>query len=250
MMKIKNQIANILTKNVFGLMIKQWYNGVIPFYDTKIDVNRDSIELSVVAQLFWKIYESAEVRFIKKYLEKNKTIIELGSSIGAVSSIIGVSKNQETALYCFEANPNLISSIHKNLEINHVSQFFIYNGAIAPKGRDSIYFHIGETNLTSKISLEDEGVNVPAINISDFIDNHNISNCNLVSDIEGAEIFLLSEQPEVFKKSSTIIIELHSCEYNGSQYTVDQLNEKILEIEGISLVDRYGSVFVYSNRIA
>ena len=246
MMEIKNWVASFLTIKTFGLLIKKWFKSVIPFYEAKINVSNEAIDPSVVAQIFWRIYESGEIRFIKKYLERNKPVIELGSSIGAVSSIIGTIKDSGSSLYCFEANPSLITSIHNNLEINRVSGYTVFNGAIAPKGLNVINFHIGKTNLSSKISLDRGGIDVPAININDFIYERKISDYNLVCDIEGAEIFLLFEQREVFEKSSTIIIELHSCEYQNREYSVEQINEEILKIEGISLKDRYGHVFVYS----
>lgn len=215
------------------------------FHSTKIDVNDEHINYSEIAKLFWNIYESAEVRFIKKYLDKNKDIIELGSSLGAVSSVIGLIKNEDKYLYCFEANPNLIKLIEKNLEGNGISNFTIHNNAIGSINSEKIIFEIGSSNLVSKISEDTNGVLVNTIDLSNFVIDKQLKSFNLICDMEGAESYLIFEQSDVLKSCSTLIIELHNTEYNNTRFSYQELNESILELGYFNLIDNYGAVYVY-----
>jgi hypothetical protein len=59
------------------------------------------------AMLFWGIYESAEIRFVQRYLRADFDAIELGSGIGCVSSAIGRKLAKGKKLVCVECDPKL-----------------------------------------------------------------------------------------------------------------------------------------------
>ena len=51
-------------------------------------VTRDGISDRNRAMIFWGFYESAEIRLIEKYFDGKTDVIELGSSMGIVSTHI------------------------------------------------------------------------------------------------------------------------------------------------------------------
>ncbi len=247
-MNLKTIVADILTNSLLGSLIKRYYNNVVPFFEARINVDNKYINNRTVAQIFWKIYESAEVRFIKKYLEKDKDTVELGSSIGGVSSIIGLNKDPEAKLFCFEANSFLVPTIELNLNENGIQNHYVYNNAVGPLESDVIGFQLGVSNLTSKISSAGSSFEVPTLDLRSFIKKNFLHDYNFVCDIEGAEVYIIFEQTEVLNNCSTAIIELHETEYENKKFSIDELNSLILSRCSLYLEDHYGAVYVYKKK--
>jgi FkbM family methyltransferase len=84
------------------------------------------------------IVESAELRFVQKYVPTNSTILELGSSIGVVASFLAAYKNPKRMILV-EAYPDLIPLLKDNLTLNNATNFKILNAAISSTKKD-LYF--------------------------------------------------------------------------------------------------------------
>src|SRR5689334_8344200 len=115
---LKVFVARILASAPVGYMVKIFSAGILQKQNLKITVKSKQITAGVAASIYWGFYESAEIRFIHKYLRHDLPIIELGTSVGIVACI-SRKKNSEQ-LVCVEANPELIAVIEKNFELNQV----------------------------------------------------------------------------------------------------------------------------------
>ena len=115
---LKRLLANVIQSGLIGDAISWFYGDVIPFHGIPIDVSQSGIPAANKAALWWGMYESAEHRFIKAFLLPNLPVIELGSSIGAISSAIAGQLDHGQRLICVEANPFLIPQLRKNLDRN------------------------------------------------------------------------------------------------------------------------------------
>lgn len=58
------------------------------FHSGHIDVRGLDVPARNKAQLFSGIYESAEYRFVRDFISPMLPVIELGSSLGAIASVI------------------------------------------------------------------------------------------------------------------------------------------------------------------
>src|SRR5471030_3191706 len=75
---------NHLTIRIISSLLRQR----IPFHKINIDVSDKVILPITKSLLYYEVYEKNEVTFVKKYLSENDDVIELGSSIGVMGSII------------------------------------------------------------------------------------------------------------------------------------------------------------------
>jgi len=245
---IKKVIVTILTSHIAATLIKSVYGRYIPFFNVNIDVSDKVVSEREITHLFWRIYEKAEVRMIRKYYDGSMPVIELGSSIGVISSILGKMKKPEVPLFCIEANEQLIPTLTNNLLVNQVRNYQILHKAVGPKNATSVYFSFAPSSLNSKISKTSTDFRVDTINLIDFVEDQKLNDFFLICDIEGAEIFFINEQIEFLVHCKTAVIELHNISFEGKYYSRELLNELIQSRSNLRLLEKYRHVYVYQRK--
>ncbi|MBC5833299.1 FkbM family methyltransferase [Flavobacterium sp. F372] len=238
-LKIKLLVAKILVNDFSGKLISILFSNKIPFHNLRIDISNPVIRKRIAASLYFKTYESAEVRFISKYLKDyDGTIVELSASIGVVSSTLAKA-NPKATLYSFEADKRFIPIIENNFKINNITNANCFNEIIGASGYE---FIPGEDNTMGKISKTTSESN-QMTSLSLLIKKYNFSEFVLVSDIEGAEYFVLSEDNAVFNAIPLLIIELHPIIIENKLISVEALKARI-EFLGYQILEQYGSNIV------
>lgn len=239
LLQIKLIIAKILVNDFTGKLISIVFSNKIPFHNLIIDISNPVIRKRIAASLYFETYESAEVRFISKYLKNYEgTIVEFGSSIGVVSSTLAKA-NPKATLFSFEADKRFIPIIENNFQINNITNAKCFHEII---GADGFEFIPGEDNTMGKIS-KTVSSHTAMSSLSEIIKKYNFSEFILVSDIEGAEYFVLHEEEAVFENIPLIIIELHPIEIEGKLISVDDLKTRIATL-GYEILEQYGSNIV------
>lgn len=235
-LKIKLLVAKILVNDFTGKLIAILFSNKIPFHNLRIDISNSVIRKRIAASLFFKTYESTEVRFISKYLKNyNGTIVELGSSIGVVSSTLAKA-NPKATLFSFEADTRFIPIIQNNFKINNIANATCHHEIIGAKG---FQFIPGEDNTMGKITKSNDDAHELS-SLSTILSNLKINDFVLVSDIEGAEYFVLNEDKSIFENCPLLIMELHPIEIENKLITVEDLKSKIIEL-GYDILEQYGS---------
>lgn len=238
-LQIKLVVAKILVNDFTGKLIAILFSNKIPFHNLKIEISNKVIRKRIAASLYFKTYESAEVRFISKYLKDyDGTIVELGSSIGVVSSTLAKA-NPNARLFSFEADKRFIPIIENNFKINNITNATCYNEIIGASGYE---FVPGEDNTMGKISKTDVASNNMS-SLLQLITKYNFTKFVLVSDIEGAEYFVLNEDDAIFNTIPLLIIELHPIIIENKLISVEDLKARI-EFLGYQILEQYGSNIV------
>ena len=236
LLQIKLIIARILVNDFTGKLIALLFSNKIPFHNLVIDISNPVIRRRIASSLYFKTYESAEVRFISKYLKNYEgTIVEFGSSIGVVSSTLAKA-NPKANLFSFEADNRFIPIIENNFKINNIKNAKCFNEIIGASGYE---FIPGEEN-TMVIFSKTNSVATNLSSLSQIIAKYHFSEFILVSDIEGAEYFVLNEDESIFRNIPLLIIELHPIEIEGKLITVEDLKSRI-ETLGYEILEQYGS---------
>ena len=185
------------------------------------------------------------MRFVEKYLCNQLDTVDLGASLGAVSSKIASILKPNISLVCVEGNPQLTACVKRNLSINasHL-QVCVVSAAIA-YGTDSVQFVVHDNNLCSSASNKStwRSIDVPAIELNQLLGQNMIGTFQLVCDIEGAELGIIQNDSDALLKCLQIIIELHGVTHNGEAISEENILAMFVEA-GFFLVDRYGSVVV------
>ncbi len=251
---MKRLLFKILCSKPVGQFIYWINNGKIPcvrWSGFRFTMPKAHSSYMNHASVFWGFYESAELRLINKYLSPDLPVIELGGSLGIVSShIISRLKQPFTIV---EANPMLIETIRINTgNYNHHHVMVqVVNKAISYAG-NSVSFAVSNNNTESSIANKSEtGLNnkniitVPATTLA--VLTKDIPSFTLVCDIEGAEVELLIKDKEGLNKCRYVFMEVHKTSFENKNYTQGDVIELLLQ-QNFKLKEYDGHV-VYMEKI-
>jgi FkbM family methyltransferase len=249
----KSLIFKILCNPITGKIITFVFKSKIPNtrdkfkrYYTSLDYSNDTIR----SMIFFGFYESAEFRLINNFLPEDSNVIELGSSLGIISSKIINKLNPSQRALFIEANPNLIHTIEKNLsKYSKIKNYQIINKAISYTSSSTITLNLSLNNTEVRIGTNStetaSTISVEACKLSSL--ELTKEKYTLVCDIEGSEIEILENDELGLVNCSNMIIELHETNMNEKRYSILDLVEKIKNLGFIQQhVD--GNVFYFSKK--
>jgi FkbM family methyltransferase len=252
---LKRFISNLICCPVIGRFLGWLWDDHMRSKGLSIDTTCAAIGGRTKAEVFWGIYEGAEMRMLRRHFIPDLPVIELGSGIGVTSSIIAKKLNPSLKLVCVEANPRLIDSIKKNISanadgcssvvINAAVDYSIANGRV-------VKLQIGRNHLLSRVSMRsgDGYVDVPSIQLRAILSEHIDGPMQLVMDIEGAEVGLIRRDGESLNQCVQIVAELHSTEFEGKYISADEICRELCQTYGFDVIDRRGMVFVLRRQTA
>jgi FkbM family methyltransferase len=249
---MKKLIIRLLCNAFIGRIISVVFNYNIP--DCRAGFKRfktpkEYCNDTVRAMIFWGFYESAKLRLIKKYLPSNIPVIELGASLGILSSTAISCLNMETSYVCIEANPYLKEYIDFNIKRYNPQKenYAIINAAIAYKTNGFINMNISNNNTESSITtgVESSSYKITKVNAISLKDIVNIE-FTLICDIEGAEIEVFLNDSHILQNCKHLFVELHRTNYEGKLYEVFDLQKILTSDLGFSLVCADGNSFYYN----
>jgi FkbM family methyltransferase len=198
-------------------------------------------------------YEAKEARFIQEYLPPGSEVLELGASLGIVSSII--LGRRPSRLVSYEAVPGLVDIARQMVAHNHPdAPWELVHCAIAAEGVTEVSFawssEYTQGGSVARGPGAGEGATllVPAASLAGVIERHGLpSSAWLVMDIEGMEWELARRQAAGLRHFAGIIVECHDITDGGRHVPHAQVLEEITRA-GFDIVDRRGKVSVLMRR--
>lgn len=146
---------------------------------------------------FWRdvyhVWENDTFNFIFRYLNKEKTFLDIGAWIGPISLVAAQHSKQ---CICFEPDEVAYNEFKNNIILNNISNIVLENKAISPHKQISL----GATELGTSITRADcvENAKVyDCLSIADVFEKYNLSihNVSVVKiDVEGHESELLQDK--------------------------------------------------------
>lgn len=242
--KSRKLFSAILCHDIIGQAISIIYQDKIPHEDFIFNTKCDFVQPSTKARIFWGVYETAEIGFIKRHLRPDLDVIELGSSLGVVASHIGKLLNPSSQLICVEANPLLLDCLTENLKQNIVDKTpILIHGAIDYfHDQKLIEFSVSRDSLISQIGRHSyalQVVQVPVITLSEIVAKYGINQYTLICDIEGAEQGIIENEDSALNQCQQIHIEMQDTVINDRIIRVNKMLEILSEKHGFQVVDRY-----------
>lgn len=171
---------------------------VIPFHLTDIKFR---------GQFPINFYEKQERRYLKQYLPKNATVLELGACLGVVSCITNRLLEHPERQVVVEANPKVIPVIEENKARNQC-KFNIEHCIVSSQPVNT--FFIGKNILTSSnLRKSSEKITVAGKTVAQLEQQYGWRFDTLIMDIEGGELEFLRENREKLKEINVVFMEVH-----------------------------------------
>jgi FkbM family methyltransferase len=251
-MKLRRAAGPLVSHSAIGAFAARLFGNVIPHRGLKVDVSSGLVSPATKAALLFRAYESAEIRFMQKYLPRDRDVVELGGSIGVMSCLIRRRIAKDQRLLVAEADPRLGEILKANLRLNGCETgTLVETVAIGAEGQGSVSFETGTRSDSGRVasggSTGHATIEVPALTLTQLLDRHEFGRYCLVSDIEGAEWELWRNQREALSRADWMIFETHDHSAFGRY---PELIDQMAADPAIELVDRYGPVIVLRNPAA
>jgi FkbM family methyltransferase len=199
--------------------------------------------------LFFRMYESAEQRFVARHLRSDLDVVELGSSLGVVTSQIARRLRPGSRLLAVEANEALLPTIRSNVARNAPrASVEVVHGAIDYSGAAEVELLPGAYSFSGRVGGEASGARaqlVPTTTLTKLLRDRDFGDYVLVSDIEGAEAGIIAGEQDALARCRQLLCELHDTRLAGRSYSAAELSELLCLRHGFRLRDRYGNVCVF-----
>ena len=246
---VKRFVGPIIANRWTGIVAARVLGDRIPHRGLTIDTSSPVVDPETKAALLVNGYESAEFRFVQRYLPVDCDVIELGGSLGVVSCTIRRRIAADRRQIVVEADPRLATVLRRNLAINDCARGVeIVEAAISYAGGATVQFALGERSDSGRIAADASGlptIEAPVVTLSQLIERHGLTDFALVCDIEGVEWRIVEHDLDALAKARLIIMETHGVPGHGSH---DDLVAAIVATGRFGLLDRYGPVVVLQPR--
>lgn len=220
-------IKRIIKKVIYSLKIA--FSPVVKINGIKLIVKKEW-SFNVKDHLIRKDYESGEVEIIKKNIDSDDIVLEIGTGLGFLAIFCSKIVGQENVI-SVEANPFLKEYHEKVFKLNHLYPKILYN-SIGKSGDETVFF-IDRENFWSSSLIPFEGKNVVKMNVKNIDINDLIETIRptfLIIDVEGFESELIKLIKD-FKSIIKIQIETHP-----QLIGMDKVNEIIPVLTGHSFI--------------
>ncbi|MEL4377750.1 FkbM family methyltransferase [Brucella cytisi] len=184
---------------------------MLKVHGINVPIASDEVSPVIWQALMSGSYEAKEARSIFKAVKPGDRVLELGSGIGIITSIIA--KIADVSVWAFEANPSTAALAQRVIDANGINNVVLSQGILTAGEPRSFRFYVRRDLWMSSMD-ENQGpyehaMELSSTNIDEFIARHGIN--VLVMDIEGAEHHLL--QNADLMGVERIFLELHDHLY-------------------------------------
>lgn len=251
---LKKILFNLLSNKWLGALVHRYYGDKVPdlrWRGFQYDLTPLVLSPKLISSVFWGFYESAEKRLVEKYYPGDIDTIELGASIGIVSSHISRKIKNSSFLICVEANPSLLKTLETNID-RHKDQSckLVIEQCALSTVEKPIEFYLSVNTTASNMSYSEniEPIFVKGKTLSTILKERNLNEYFLVSDIEGAEAQLFWEDSLSLKNCCGIIVELHETIFNNSLISINDMRQRLVNDLNFKEVCRDGNVFFFAKK--
>ena len=201
---------------------------------------------NILGQLDALSYEAKEARYIQAYLPLGAEVMELGASLGIVSSII--LGRRPSRLISYEAVGPLTEVARQVVAHNHPSApWTLVHCAIAGEGVAEVSFDWSPAHTQGGSVASGPAkthLRVPAESLAAAIDRHQLSiSAWLVMDIEGMEWSIARQQAAALRHFAGIIVECHDVSEGGRVIPHEDVVAELAKA-GFDIIARRGQVSV------
>lgn len=241
----KVTIARAITHPAVGGLIAKMGRDRIRSHGLWIDVSDPLISPSVKAQLFWNLYEGAELRFVRRFLKGQKAVIDLGGSLGIAALHALDVMDPLGELVTVEAHPALAAALRSRFR--KYPNVHVVHAAIAYGTQGKVQLLVAESSTCSRLQGQSErgGVAVPARTLAEIVSGAGFQRFALISDIEGAELAVLENDGAVLQRCDLAVVELHEVDDGERRATVEDLYARFCQL-GFRILAERGPVVVLS----
>jgi FkbM family methyltransferase len=192
-----------------------WYAGA-PGNTVRIDGSEITLAdryLAGIARL--GLYEYSERVAIRRFLQPDLPILELGTGVGVIASLANRRLQRPADHWCVDGNANALRLAAENGRRNGCA-FRTLHAAVA-YGVDTVTFSADENHVAGGVGQGHTLTTVAAVTLRGLLTQAGFARCTLICDIEGAERDLIDHDSDILQERvASLILETHPSLYGRS----------------------------------
>jgi FkbM family methyltransferase len=197
-----------MDNRLVGRMVEVTGNRV-RMHGLSFSVDNPAIATPAKSTLYFGLYETSEIELLKRLLDPDLAVVELGGSIGVVACVTNRLLSNPERHVVVEANPQVVPTLEANRNSNKCG-FRVVNAAIA-YGADVIEFPVDHSFVTSSLYGDiGKTAQVAAISLGRLLEEARFDRVSMICDIEGAEIDLVRHEIGLLRDHvKLLVMETH-----------------------------------------
>ena len=236
-----------MTAPPVGRAVGALWHDRVPCGGARFHTDDPAISPRVKAALLFGFYEGAERRFVRDHLPIDRDVVELGGSMGVVTTAIARRLAPGRRIVTVEANPSLVPVLERNVAANAPGvDVTVVGAALDYSGAATVPLALGDLSTNAKVGGGGTGhgvVDVPTVTLSGLLDEHGLDDVTLVSDVEGAEWAMVRDDRAGLDRVRFAMLELHSTTgEDGERRPWQDLARTLTDELGLRMVASHGSV--------
>jgi FkbM family methyltransferase len=177
----------------------------------RVPIQPDEVSPEIWSALQSGRYEANEAQKVRRVIQPNDMVLELGTGLGVVTSIIA--SVDGVRVWSFEPDPTTLQLAQRVVDANCDDNVMLTNGILAAGPPKKVeFFQRRDFWMSSRFAKQgpyERVIDVTSCDIDEFIREHGIN--ALVMDIEGSELELV--QKARLPGIERIFLELHDHLY-------------------------------------
>lgn len=232
---VKRRVGWALTRRPIASVIRRATAGRVRRWGVDLELPRPQVSDSVLASIFVRGHESAEIRSVLRLGGVYTTILDLGASAGVLGAVAASRCSTAGEYIGLDGNAELTEIARANVRRNFGGVIALIHGALA-YGTTTTFFSTNENILRSSVDVTGEAV--PAFTLGQLLGRSNrVGNVLLLCDIEGGEWDILDNDLSSLRRIHTMVIEIHEQAGRSVETFIERLADS-----GIKTIHRDGAV--------
>ena len=173
-------------------------------------------------------YEPAETKAIRERVKPGDTFVDVGASIGWYTVIASKLVGENGRVIAFEPEPYAFSLLKRNVEANGCDNVVLVQKALSNEPGTLTLFvaeaYRGQHSVVLK-DVSDVSIEVEAIRLDDYLEEHGLTPDFVKIDVEGAEGMVLDGMSETLRSKDrlSLMIEYAPDRLRQSGYDGEKL---------------------------
>ena len=229
------------------LALYHWRKGPgFDYHGIRIELP-DHIPFGMCRQLMQGRYEEPERRLVEKFMDPVLPVIEIGGSLGVLSSFIGSRLTPRTPFLVVEANSRIIGTCLTNARAGRgpCGLLTVINAALA-YGTREIAFPVSDQIHANRIGADGPDMRVvPAKTLAQLREQLGEPGpFTLIMDVEGYEFEAFENDQGALASCSLAIVETHPGVFEAQGKTLDQFLDLVFS-QGFEVLARDGTSYAF-----
>jgi FkbM family methyltransferase len=240
-LKKNENIKVVLGKNDPIVILDEKYKFYWDRYDPRTAIS------CLVVQGY---YEKYETKILSYFAEtKNGSIIDIGANLGYYSVILGKLLKSSDKLIAFEANPQIIEMLNKNIDLNDLQDYVkVINCALSDISDQKLKLYIPLKAGSSAASLNklhpddsNNSIEIITQRLDDLTQIRDLESVSLIKiDVEGAELSVIKGALETIRENKPVLFiellrkwsKIFGYHPNDVLIILQDLGYKVFEVNG------------------